>query len=252
MSLRDMQRQFMRGVLDESAAAPPCVTPAQHLRLYANNARANFLEALQSSYPVIERLVGGPYFRQCGLLYLRGHPSRCGDLHPSGAAFADYLSELHPHGEFRYLADVARFEWLCQETLRSAAHAALEVETLARVSPDAYGAIVFQLHPALRLFESEFPVSRIWRANQSCRESDRIDLDEGGERIALLSARRGLEFHPLSAAVWSFLNALRAGGALLSAVEAGSQGGEFDPAAALRRFVLAEFIVAVSAADGSR
>lgn len=249
-SLRELQRGFMRAVLD---AAPDSNVPvvldgipaAQRLGVYAGNARANFSSALSSSYPVIQRLVGAEYFGQCARGFQREHPSRSGDLQPAGAGFAEYLDALHRDGEHRYLGDVARFEWLLQEAWLAADHAPLALNTLAEVPPEDYGRLEFRLHPSLRLFESAFPCLAIWQANRAEEEPAVIDLSCAPyERIAIMCAQGEPCFHALSAGEHAFLAALAAAAPFAAALEAAAGSARtFDAGAALRRFVLAAAIV---------
>jgi hypothetical protein len=168
-SLHELQRDFLRAVLEDpaSGAALPLrsdgIAAEQRLEVYAGNARANFLSALESSYPVLRRLVGAPYFEQCARGFQREHPSRSGDLQPAGAMFPTYIAALHRDGEYHYLRDVARFEWLLQEALLAADHAPLDLAKLAAVAPADYDSLRFHLHPSLRLFDSPYPC-----ALQSC------------------------------------------------------------------------------------
>ncbi len=261
-SLRELQRDFMRTILDDPASAtalpvvPNGIAAAQRLQVYECNARANFSSALALSYPVIRRLVGADYFEQCARGLAREHPSRGGDLHPAGAPFPAYIEALHRDGEYRYLGDVARFEWLLQEALLAADHAPLDVGKLAAVAPAAYDRLRFHLHPSLRLFESAFPCLAIWRANSAPEEPPVIDLNGAPrERIAMLrnGPVDGPSFHALSAGEHAFLAALESSASFASAIEAGAAGAAsagaasaadaFDAGAALRRFVLAAVIV---------
>jgi hypothetical protein len=252
-SLRELQRDFMRAILDDpaSAAALPVVSngiaAAQRLAVYAGNARANFSSALELSYPVVRRLVGVDYFEQCARGLSRKHPSRSGDLQPAGAPFPDYIDALHRDGEYRYLGDVARFEWLVQEALLAADHAPFDLGKLAAVAPADYDGLHFHLHPSLRLFESSFPCLAIWRANSAAEEPPLIDLNGAPDaRIAIMHSGSDLRFHTLSAGEYAFLKALEAAAPFASAVAAGAAAGAahaFDAGAALRRFVLASAIV---------
>jgi hypothetical protein len=260
-SLRELQRDFMRALLDDpaSAAALPVVpsglAPEQRVQVYAGTARANFASALELSYPVIRRLVGADYFQQCARGFQREHPSRGGDLHPAGAPFPAYMDALHRDGDYRYLGDVARFEWLLQEALLAADHAPLDLGKLAAVAPADYDGLRFQLHPSLRLFESAFPCLAIWRANSAPEEPPLIDLNDAPhERLAIMYNG----FHTLNAGEKAFLEALASSASFAAAVEAGTAGAAvgatastaaasaahaFDAVAALRRFVLASVIV---------
>ncbi|HEY5263444.1 MAG TPA: putative DNA-binding domain-containing protein, partial [Steroidobacteraceae bacterium] len=211
-------------------------------------ARANFIGSLTSSYPVIARLVGEPYFRQCAREFHGLQPSRCGDLQPAGTLFADYLAQRHRDGEYRYLGEVARLEWLCQETLLAAEHAPLDLARLARVPATAYDDLRFRLHPSVRLFASEFPCLRIWQVNTGDEASGQgepevVDLATGPDRVVLARRDGQLTFHQLSRGEERFLQALRAGERFGAAVEMGGTQGDFDAGAVLQRFVLARVIV---------
>src|ERR1700688_5258500 len=132
-SLRELQSDVMHALLDgETGSALPLIAargiaPKHRLDVYANNARTNFIESLISSYPAIRRLVGEDYFRQCARGFQARHPSLSGDLQPAGMLFPQYLAALHGQDEFHYLSDVARFEWLVQESLLAGDHGSLDL-----------------------------------------------------------------------------------------------------------------------------
>ncbi len=254
-SLRSLQTQVMNalmsGELSQAAAliamggVAPTASPAQRLAVYRSNVGANFLDSLHSSYPAIWRLVGEDYFRQAARDYHRENPSRSGDLLHVGRGFPAYLAKLHQADQYRYLADVARLEWLCEESLLAAEHAALDLERLRGVAPSAYESLRFEVHPALRLFESPFPALRIWEANMaSDAEPEPIDLDAGADCLAITRVELKLTFHRLSSGEFSFLDSLRGGDDFSEAIgHAGACDDEFDAGAALRRFVGAQAII---------
>jgi hypothetical protein len=266
-SLRELQRGFMHALLDgesdreapfNAALIPPTgMTPAHALSVYAGNARSNFIDSLILSYPVIRRLVGEDYFLQAARAFHVAHPSLSGDLQPAGTRFAQYWSQLHRDDEYRYLGDVARLEWLVQEALLAADHAPFDLAKLGRVDPTAYDDLRFHLHPAGRLFASEFPCLAIWEANAGgAAQPPLIDLDAGPDRLLLLRHGGELKFHRLSPGEQRFLQSLQAGERFAAAVEHGARRGEidaahgprasaggFDAAAVLQRFVVAGVIV---------
>jgi hypothetical protein len=206
----------------------PAPVAAARLAVYRNTVLANVTAALRSTYPAIWRLVGEAYFGKVAHDFIVRHPSTCGDLTPVGAMFPEYLTELHRDDEYAYLGDVARLEWLIQEALLAADHPPFDLTRLSLVAPAEYDGLRFVLHPALRRFESRYPVRRIWES---------IDLAAGGDRLALLP-RRQLQFHPLTPGEWCWLDALEAGMPFAASVEAAVvSDGTFDAAAALRRFV---------------
>jgi len=222
--------------------------------VYRNTVRSNVTAALESTFPAVRRLVGEAYFRQAARDFALRYPSRSGDLRHLGASFPRYLSELHAHDQYRYLGDVARLELLIEEVLLAAEHPPFDLAALAAVAPDAYENLQLVLNPALRLFESPYPIQRIWETNVgSNTEPDTIDLESGGDRLAVLRQRLQLQFHPLSPGEWRWLTALSAGMPFAASLEAAAvdedagrdaDEDEFDAAAALRRLVALGAIVA--------
>jgi hypothetical protein len=267
-SLRELQLGVMRAVLDgEPDRAAPWIasggiSPMHALNVYANTARSNFIESLVSSYPAIRRLVGEDYFLQTARAFHRRQPSTSGDLQPAGTRFAEYLSQLHGDGEYRYLAEVARLEWLIQETLLAADHGPLDLDKLGLIAPAAYDQLRFDLHPSARLFASPFPCVAIWQANVGSEaEPEPIDLGSGPDRVLLVRNGGELKFHRVTQGEQDFLQGLRAGDAFAEAVQSGRRfdtadgdaadgnavdgGSRFDAGAALQRFVAAGVIVDV-------
>jgi hypothetical protein len=255
-SLRELQSDVMRALLGEPDRAVPLIVargiaPEHALGVYANNARTNFIESLMSSYPAIRRLVGEDYFLKVARGFHSHHPSRSGDLQTAGARFAEYLSELHGDDEFRYLSEVARLEWLVQETLLAADHGPLDLAKLGAVAAGDYDDLRFCLHPSARLFASEFPCLNIWEANVgSDAEPELIDLGTGPDRALLVRNNGQLKCHRLNHGELGFLQSVQAGEPFAAALESGanlralgSAVDGFDAAAALQRFVLAGVIV---------
>jgi len=253
-SLHELQSRLLDALLSGSAepadsasanvaAALPLIdapgpAAAARLAVYRQTVHSNVAAALRSTYPAVWRLVGEDYFRKVAREFIIRHPSECGDLTPVGALFPAYLARLHDHDEYAYLADVARFEWLIQEALLCLEPPPFDLARLRLVAPAAYDALRFVLHPALRLFESRYPVRRIWESNVGAAEPESIDLAVGGERLALLQRRLQLHFHALTTGEWCWLEALAAGEPFAASVETAMASDDaFDAVAALRRFV---------------
>ncbi len=245
-SLHELQQGMMRALLDgETHPASLWLLGGENrLRIYRNNAESNFTDALRSSYPAIERLVGDDYFRQCARQFQRRYPSRSGDLQFAGEQFPTYLAQLHADDGYRYLGDIARLEWLIQETLLATDHEALNLVKLAAVEACDYPRLKFRLHPAARLFASLYPCLKIWEANANADEDaktpDTIDLDSGADQLLLFRDNSRIQFYRLDSGEYEFLQALARGDTFESAVELATP---FDAAAALQRFVAKRVIV---------
>ena len=137
--LLELQMRLRRAVLGGDTAEIVAaiqgdgLDPAARVGIYRHHAFATLGDALQSTFPVVCRLVDKRFFAYAAHEYLREHPphSRC--LVEYGADFADFLAGFAPCQQLPYLADVARFEWALNiaATVREAAP--LQAEALAAV-----------------------------------------------------------------------------------------------------------------------
>ncbi|MFC6672832.1 hypothetical protein [Marinobacterium aestuariivivens] len=100
---------------------------------------------------------------------------------------AAFVAGFQPAASLPYLADIARLEWACHEVFHAPGNAAVALDALSRMPADDLPGLRFHLGPACRLLASDFPVYRIWQANQAeVDEPATIDLDRGGETVLVL------------------------------------------------------------------
>jgi len=260
-TLRELQIDFMAAILGDGApnaagcgpAAPRLAGElvagefgvARRLAIYADNAEQHFIQSLRKSFPVVHRLVGENYFTQCAREFRRLEPSTSGDLQHVGAAFPAYWQRRHGSDEYRYLADMARLEWLYQESLTAANHPPFDFAKLARVPAAGYDLLRFRLHPSVRLYASEFPALAIWRENlRGDQEPALIDLSSGGDRVLLARAAGSVALHPLTVAEFAFLQRIAAGAGFAACVAAAAEVAcDFDASGVLEKCVRERVIV---------
>jgi hypothetical protein len=260
LSLRDLQRQFVSALFEElpdsrvswvhdAGEGPELRGPrraeiAARLAIYRNNLHEGFIEALSLEFPVVERLVGRDYFRQLAKEFLHAHPSRAGDLHAVGAPFPSYLRQRFGATEYGYLPDVAALEWAYQQAAVAADAPALDVQSLARVAPEGYGELRFDLHPACFLVDSAYPILRIWQVNQSDSEPDRVDLSAGPDHVITRRLGDGVELRRVAPAEYVLLRRFSTQSTLAEAFAAVEQAEPgFDLGRALRQLIALGLIV---------
>jgi len=96
--LHELQRIFSQHVFSDGGTPFSTQIRAnglsgpRRLQIYRNNTYLNLTAALQSTYPVIERLVGEGFFRYAAHQYITQCPSTSGNLHEFGVTFTDFLS----------------------------------------------------------------------------------------------------------------------------------------------------------------
>jgi len=239
--LHELQREFTGFVFEEQESVPfgvrsNGIEPARRLAIYRNNTMQGLTEALCGVYPVIHKLVGGDFFLRLGRDYVRRHPPRSGCLLTFGRKFPEFLESYRPAGGLPYLADTARLEWYRHEAYHEADGVGLNAAALAQVPETSYGRLGFRLHPAVRLLASDYPIERIWRANQEDRPDDGpIDLNEGGCRLLVFRPVWTVAMETLDVGRCRFLTGLQSGLPLMQAVsEACRKDPGFDVAETLR------------------
>lgn len=168
-SLRDLQRRFMTALYDADAPGPLAaiagngLTAAARLRIYRNSCRESQVAALRVTYPAVRALVGDAFFDQTAHGFRHAHPSRSGNLQAFGAQLGDYLATLASCRAYPYLPDVARLEWLRQETILAPGASAIAEGACIESLRTAAETVHATLHPSLHLANSRYPILRLWR-----------------------------------------------------------------------------------------
>ncbi len=254
LPLAELQARFAAALRADPGSPPEAAVlpeiradgldPAVRLGIYRNNLQGNFLKILGLEFPAVRKLGGDDWFAQCGLDFLRDHPSRSGDLHGLGAPFPGFLARRLQDSAHAYFADVAALEWAWQECLVAPdAPRQLDVAALAGVDGERVVDLRFAVHPALRRVRSRWPVFTIWNANRDDgdREADApsdavapLDLDAGGQCVLVRRSGDGAEARCCDAATFDWLGALAGGATFGAAWEAATHSDpQFDVARTL-------------------
>jgi hypothetical protein len=245
-SLRELQAAFAAALADAPGdevatfVVADRIGPDTRLAVYRNNVAHNAREALRAVYPVIERLVGEPFFDHAAARYGSAHPSTCGDIHAYGERFGDFLAAFEPAAGVPYLPDVARLEWAMHAVFHAADPAPFPLERLAAVPAPGHAALRFVLSPACRLLASPWPVARLWALNQPGAAWDEgFDVHAGGEAVLVRRSGFEVELDPLPLAEFDLLRRLAGGQRLGAALDAVRRTApEFDLAAFLEHHLL--------------
>lgn len=218
LSLRDLQQQFMAALYDADAPGPlACIagnglSPEARLRIYRNSCNESQTAALRVTYPAVLALVGDAFFDQAARGYRRAHPSTSGNLQAFGAKLGDYLETLTTCRAYPYLPDVARLEWLRQETILVPDAATVSSDAFIERVQAATEPIHLVMHPSLHVIESRYPLLSIWHyALQPTPE--RLALTEG-ERVALWREDGEVAMGILDPASFACIAAMRVGSTL--------------------------------------
>ncbi len=229
-SLLDVQRGFRTAVLAGSRLPPSLidggpVSAAARLGVYRNNVIGNLTRALRLSFPAVERLVGEDFFAAAAQRFIMVSPPHAADLNQYGDGFADFLASFEPAASVPYLPDAARLEWAVSRALHAPPAPALTAEAVSAVPPEQQADLRFGPHPTLSLLSLYYPARAIWEAVLAPDDEERdarleaIDLDSGGETLAVLRSDGAIEIEVLSDPAFELAQTLVADCALGDALE---------------------------------
>jgi hypothetical protein len=217
-ALRELQAHFGASLLGGQPATPAAILgdglgPDSRLAIYRHHVLTSLTAVLESTYPVVARLVDPRFFRHAADRYIRQEPPASPCLFEYGATFPEFLACFPASRPLAYLPDVARLEW----ALNVAQHA----PDAPSIEPDGLRALpTVALHPSVTLVCSPWPIDAIWRANQPGAAPMEIDLGAGGVRLQVWRAGDEVIFRPLSLAEIALRQALARTGQLEAGAEA--------------------------------
>lgn len=220
--------------------------PAHRFGIYRNNIVSSLIDALASSYPVVNALVGEEFFRAMAAEFVRSSPPRSAVLAWYGKHFAEFLASYPPVARLPYLPDMARFEWLFSESLHAAEalpvaasdwQALLEDEQLLSKAR-------FVFHPAAQVFFSPHPIISLWNAHQAediDSQLKKIDM-HAAESALLMRNDLSVEVYPVDHSTREFLTALQSGCHLIQSIP----DGDFDLAGSLALIIRSTVVIHIN------
>lgn len=228
------QREFLAALRGEGTLPPS-------LAHYRGQLQAGWRAALADTYPVTERLVGPAFFAEAARRYAIARPSRSGDLHAYGEAFAAFLATYEHAAPLPWLADMARLEWALHAAQFAADAPPFDAAALAAVPTGRHGAIRLRLHPAVSLLRSTWPLVPWWEANQPGRDGTPVEGVAAGHGVLVTRADHAARPWTLDAAEWTALEAWTTGATLAEVADALGDGGARLPSLLARLFTAGAF-----------
>jgi hypothetical protein len=213
--------------------------------VYRNNVFASLVSVLRVRFPAVEALVGDEFFRGMAAEFAAAHPPVTPVLLEYGGAFPGFVADFGPARDIPYLSDVAAFEWAQHVAAHVADAEPISLDVLAKIEPASLGDVRLVLHPAARLFASDYPAVTLWRINADgvCAP----DELSGGEAALIARPDQFVQVHDLTAGAYAFLKSVAEGAPLGSSVAAAQRAQpEFDLASTLALVFSAGAIAAVT------
>jgi uncharacterized protein len=215
----------------------------ERLEIYRANVAASTSKALRAAYPIIAQVVGAHYFDELTHEYALHAPSASGDLFDYGAQLAELVSAHPGCRSLFYLPDLARLEWAVHRAYGAGDGNAWCASALARIEPARQSSIRFEWTPGTAIFESRFPLVRVWQIHQLGYEGE-FTVDWSVAQCALV-ARDGfrVDVSLLDAADAAFIGSSLSGALLRDCAErALAANASFDLGRLLARCVAKNWI----------
>jgi hypothetical protein len=176
---RDFQRHVMHGherIVDavEGTARVPATT---RLAIYSEAYRLRLTDALASTLPRLQQLLGNDEFARLAGEYI----DLCPSSYPSIRWFGDRLPALleRSYRNRPWLAELARWEWAIASTFDAADAEPIGVEALGAIAPERWPTLQFEFHPAVQLLRMKTNAPMLFKAlSDDAPAPPGIKLDE--------------------------------------------------------------------------
>jgi len=144
---------------------PDGVPATKRFDVYRNNVAVSLTDALETAFPVVNKLVGTDFFRAMAGVYLRAHPPTSPVMMFYGDMMPEFLAGFGPAQSVPYLPDLARLELALRHSYHAADAPPIEPDALAEIAPDSLPNVTFAFAPSVHLISSNFPLHSIWWTN---------------------------------------------------------------------------------------
>ncbi|MGI3170501.1 HvfC/BufC family peptide modification chaperone [Pseudooceanicola sp. C21-150M6] len=228
------QTMLRSAILDPARAVPTGLTDGQgrpagrRFSVYRNNVAVSLTEALAEGFPACRAVLGPEMFGGMAGEYLRQSPPCSPVMADYGHDLDKFLAAAPQLEKHRWLADLARFEYLLRVSYHAADAVPVSADHFAALPPEELGGQRFALAPALRFLQSRWAVLSIWQAAMT--GDPLATLPQRPENVLILRPAYDPEAHLLHPGDAVFLTVLGDGQTLESAALAAAAIAEgHDP-----------------------
>lgn len=181
MTLNQLQQQFSDALLykneliESEIKEKNTFSNNELLQIYRNSFVMGVTEALAITYQHTFSLVGEAFFNAVARQFILQQPPQENNIISYGEGFSDFLQHREQLKSLPYIAEMARFEWLLEETTNAAVQTEkLDLNKLARVQAAQFADIIFQIPSHIRFFSSEQNIQHLYQMliNDQVQETD--------------------------------------------------------------------------------
>jgi len=177
--------------------------------IYKNNIQSSFVEILEASYPLVQKLIGKECMRGVSLLYIQGNLPEIAAFNEWPENFPNFLVSLSTLKDLPYLQAVARFEWFSLLSIQSADKVGVTPEAFSEQITQHMNAatdFTITLHPSSFLMQSPYPLEPIFKIAKDEIEAYELINQEG--YYLIFREGSSVKLKHLSAGEFTFLSNL--------------------------------------------
>lgn len=181
MNIKQLQQQFSDTLLYKSDQIAEQIKPKKAftsnelLQVYRNNFVMGVTEALSATYQHTLSLVGEEFFNAVARQFILSHPPQENNMLTYGHGFSEYLYHLKQLKELPYVAEMARFEWLLEQTANKKIQTStLDLQHLQSIPAEQLENIMFHITTQVSLFSSQQNIQHLYQMiiRQQVQETD--------------------------------------------------------------------------------
>lgn len=150
-------------ILDEIVSTEK-VSAEERLSVYENAYWSRLIDALATTYPVLEAYIGSSEFMILAKAYIHSYPSSFRSIRWFGDKFAQFLQTQALAQQNPFLIELAMVEWTMTLVFDAPDKEPIAMTALQSISPESWANIGFQFHPSLHCLNFSWNVMAIWKA----------------------------------------------------------------------------------------
>ena len=254
-TLAELQRDFQRHVMHgherivDAVESTPKVPAATRLAIYSEAYRLRLTDALASTLPRVQQLLGQDEFARIASEYIDLCPSTFASIRWFGDRMPSLLDRSYRHQP--WIAELARWEWAIASSFDATDAEPIGVEALGAVAPEHWPTLQFEFHPSVQLIRMKTNAPTLFKAlSDDASPPEGVKLDQPQ---AWLIWRESLktQYRSLGADEAAALEHARTGGTFETLCDVLCQWHEpaavpMQAAGMLKRWVLDQMIVAAA------
>jgi len=170
MKLNQLQKKFAESLfyqhddVTDEIKETQSISAEKRLQVYRNSFIMGVSEALAITYQHTLTLVGEEFFNSVARAFILATPPIENNIITYGMGFDEYLRSLPQLAEMPFISEMAKFEWLLEQTTNQQVEdKQLDITQLTLVPEEAFGALRFQVPTQITLFQSHQDIAHLYQ-----------------------------------------------------------------------------------------